>query len=308
MHEPTRAKPQRRGPGLPGRRHIGDELQEFRPIGHVEPLEEAPAHEIARIDAEDACGCRAGLSDRPRQVEADHDVVDDIREGAIGLVIGAVQPLARQGQPARDQGQHAAVAEPADDGGRPQGPQDQARCFGEPEMRAERKPRRRDDRDRQGRHDDRGGYGGRRFDWYHEQERESEARPSADRDADRKTDPGHDAQRFTDRQPTAARHADDGREGQDEPSENPSFPGRRRRFSHEAERRKRQGAEGQSEPGRDEGLVARELDGVSPGIGMHQLPDLVVEARQMIHTTLRTGRDQSRPGTLQPRSLALSEP
>ena len=40
--------------------------------------------------------------------------------------------------------------------------------------------------------------------------------------------------------------------------------------------------------GRDEGLVARELDGMSPGIGMHQLPDLVVEARQMIHTTLRT--------------------
>ena len=80
--------------------------------------------------------------------------------------------------------------------------------------------------------------------------------PRADRDADREADPGRDAQGFADQQPTAARHADDSRKGQNEARENPSLPGCRGGLGHEAERRKRQGTEGQSEPGRDERLVA----------------------------------------------------
>ena len=82
----------------------------------MEPLEEAPAHEVARIDAEDPSGCRARLPNRPRQIEPDHDVIDNVGEGPIGLVIGAVEPLAGQRKPTRDQGQDTTVAKPADDG------------------------------------------------------------------------------------------------------------------------------------------------------------------------------------------------
>ena len=91
----------------------------------------------------------------PRQVEANHDVIDDVGEGPVGVVISAIEPLAGQGKPARNQGQDTAVAEPADDGGGPAGSQDQARCLGEAEMRTKREPTGRDDGCRQGRDDDR---------------------------------------------------------------------------------------------------------------------------------------------------------